>query len=190
MGKVLGKVLVLIIIISLIIPYQSFAGGTKTKGNVAQEAKRKAISDAKRDVNRLMWLGCGCIGTIYAVGAAYLIVPGPKAERLLGKSPDYVYIYTNEYKSARRGQQARYALIGCITGGVIVLTAVAISASQDEVECCTGPDLSCGLSEDCNSMSESCNSCSNTSEGCSDNSEGCSSSGCSDSNSSSCSSNN
>ncbi|TES92058.1 MAG: hypothetical protein E3J87_06285 [Candidatus Cloacimonadota bacterium] len=149
---------VIVLITSSQLPSQE----TKDTGIVAR-AVADAEADAEKDINRITWLGCGCIFTVYTLGAAYLIVPSPKQERLMGKSYDYVWAYTQAYKSRRRALQLRYALIGTGISSVIVITALVIVVSKEgkDGECCTGPDLSCGL-EGCGS-SESCGS----SDGCS-----------------------
>jgi uncharacterized membrane protein YfcA len=76
-------------------------------------ARMAAEADAKSDVSTLLWMGAGFLFNLLGVGAAYIIVPSPPASRLLGKSSEYVAVYTDSYQSAARNVQVKNALIGC-----------------------------------------------------------------------------
>jgi hypothetical protein len=138
-----------------------------SKADIINQARFDAEKDADMDANKFLWLGCGFVTLWMGMAAAYFIVPSPSAERLMGKSADYVFAYTTMYRSKRRSTQTTFATIGCAISGTIATIALLIALENDEVECCSGPDLSCGLSDemdDCNATSENC---SNTSENCS-----------------------
>lgn len=136
------------------------------KVSVIRTATRDAETDAERDVNKVLWLGCGLMTLYLAVGAAYFIVPSAKQERIVGKSFDYVWVYAKAYKSKLRSLQTRYALIGCFIAGVTatIFSLYILSTEGCDVGCCTGPDLSCDPDLGCAD-----------SDGCSD-SDGCGSS--------------
>ena len=119
------------------VPFITFA--QQNTGNVLAitEAKR----DAEADVNKWVWrgagvaaLGCitlGFIGGILATdsygggflgsGVGCLVPPisiysyksGPPPERLIGKSPEYVKVYTETYKSKVRQLRFKQAGSGC-----------------------------------------------------------------------------
>jgi len=143
------------------------------KVSVVGAATMDAAADAERDVNKILWLGCGLITLYLGVGAAYFIVPSAKQERIVGKSFDYVWAYTKAYKSKSRSLQTRYALIGCFITGVAVTVFSLYKASTEgcETDCCTGPDLGCDSPDLGCSDSDGCSN----PDGCSD-SDGCGSS--------------
>jgi len=118
-----------------------------------------AIEDAKRDanadVNKLLWVGAGCLlsgvslvdnyscllSTAGLIGT-YFYRPNPPASRLIGKSPEYVTFYTEAYKAESGKLQALMSTAGCVGGGVVItgcaivgLTtlgiATAVAAAQD-----------------------------------------------------------
>ena len=71
-----------------------------------------------------------CCYTIYG---AYVLTPTavaiidsltPPADRLLGKSPEWVNAYTKAYKSVTRRHRTGATLIGCIAGGVVLAATV------------------------------------------------------------------
>jgi len=83
--------------------------------NASQDASSAIIAadkDVKTNTNGLLWLGAGCMFGLLGVGAAYIMEPSPKASSLLGKSPEYVAAYTDEYKLRGRTIQTRYAWAG------------------------------------------------------------------------------
>ena len=91
------------------------------------EAKVVAEQDAEADTNQLLWIGGnfllslagGCVlGTVGLLGAG-LYEPSPPAERLLGKSPEYVLIYADAYRGKTKHIQVRSAFIGCLGGSVV-----------------------------------------------------------------------
>lgn len=92
----------------------------KASDEIAQ-AISQAKADAKSDVNKIVWIGTGCIFTFFGVGAAYLLSPSPKATRLLGKSPEYVKAYIKYYK-----KKARFIRLVYATGGCVVITTLFI----------------------------------------------------------------
>lgn len=53
---------------------------------------------------------------------AYVMTPPVPAERLLGKSPEYVIFYTNEYEKTMQKKHVEQASIGCLiqTGAVFL----------------------------------------------------------------------
>ena len=99
-----------------------------------QSINETAQTDASLDVNRPVWLITGCLlsGFVFVPGRYSLLLPpvgligsyfhrtGPPSTRLMGKSPEYVAVYTSVYKSKKGRLQAQWTLGGCVTGGVIV----------------------------------------------------------------------
>lgn len=80
-----------------------------------QDPCLEAAIDAKRDINKPLWFGAGCLGGIVGWGAAYVVEPSPSAMRLMGKDPEYVALYTECYKMEGKKIQQKQALYGCLT---------------------------------------------------------------------------
>ena len=116
-------------------PFVTFAQQNSMEAQIMADA----ASDANKDVNKPLWFGTGCLlsGLLFlpmpgwyscflppiGLTGTYFYRPDPPLARLIGKSPEYVTIYTSTYKSKRGGIQARWASAGCISGGVVVGTA-------------------------------------------------------------------
>jgi len=74
----------------------------------------------------LAGLGCGCIG----VGGAYLIRPSLPADKIMGKSSEYIVCYEQEFKSSAAAKQAGYALVGWVIWILIYVTLILPSADD------------------------------------------------------------
>ena len=91
--------------------------------NVEAEAKRDIKTDLDA-VQKVIWFlgGIGC--TIYAVGAAAIMNAHPPIHRLLGKSPEYITIYTTTYVKEVRKVRFLLASAGCFTTSVFYFLLV------------------------------------------------------------------
>ncbi len=97
------------------------------QSSVALEAKTDAEYDAEDDVNTVLWLAAGgilgtagsCLLGSIAIGGAYVYQPVPAAERLLGKSAEYVSFYTDAYKARIRRLQLVAATKGAAGGTAV-----------------------------------------------------------------------
>ncbi|MCD6531997.1 hypothetical protein J7K99_06115 [bacterium] len=87
--------------------------------DVTTKACTDAKLDAQIDINTTLWMGAGCLFGLLGVGAAYVIEPSPPASRLLGKSAEYVAIYTDCYKEEGKSIQTKAALKGCVVGTLV-----------------------------------------------------------------------
>lgn len=127
-----------------VLPTSLYAQRTRPAVNETDAgAYETARMDAREDVSAIKWLGCGCIGTIFAPGIAYLSGASPDEARFVGKSSDYIYTYTRTYKRAVRSYRTKYAMIGCGVTGVFATVGCIIAASQETF------DPSCGLDDAC-----------------------------------------
>lgn len=93
----------------------------------------QAVIDAKNDVNNLhikepvLWGSaafvvatlCGCLGGSVVLGAAHFYTPAPPAEKLIGKSPEYVAAYTLTYQETLQKDNRIAAAGGCLAGSVV-----------------------------------------------------------------------
>ena len=120
-------------------PLQAIAQQSTTFTN----ARTAAEYDAEDDVNTTVWLATGGIlgiagnlplGAI-AIGGAYVYQPVPPAERLLGKSAEYVTIYTDTYKAKARSLRLSAAAKGALGGAAVfcLLGAIKIKPWTDWV---------------------------------------------------------
>lgn len=91
------------------------------------DAKAAAEYDAEDDVNTAIWLAAGgvlgVVGNLplgaVAIGGAYVYQPVPPAERLLGKSAEYVTVYTDAYKAKSRSLRLIAAGKGALGGSAV-----------------------------------------------------------------------
>lgn len=68
-------------------------------------------------------IGCavGCLGPLTLI-SMYQQTPPP--ERFIGKSPEYIDVYTDAYKKRDRSLRVQYTAVGCaIGGGLMILIA-------------------------------------------------------------------
>ena len=91
------------------------------------DAKSAAEYDAEDDVNVTVWLAAGgilgVVGNLplgaVAIGGAYVYQPVPPAERLIGKSAEYVTVYTDAYKAKSRSLRLNAATKGALGGAAV-----------------------------------------------------------------------
>ena len=105
------------------------------QNSVALDAKTDAEYDAETDVNTALWLAAGgvlgtagsCLLGSIAIGGAYVYQPVPPAERLLGKSVEYVSFYTDAYKARIRRLQLVAATKGTLGGSAVFFLLGALN---------------------------------------------------------------
>lgn len=138
--RLLFRVLVVLMSgLSLNFPLQAIAQQNTT----AVDAKAAAEYDAEDDVNTTVWLAAGgvlgVVGNLplgaIAIGGAYVYQPVPPAERLLGKSAEYVTVYTDTYKARSRNLRLSAAAKGALGGAAVfcLLGVVKIKPWADYV---------------------------------------------------------
>jgi hypothetical protein len=86
-------------------------------------AVMEATQDAQADENGVLWFFAGCLLGVIGVVIAAVADPSPPPARLIGKSPEYLAIYTQTYRSEGRSAQLRSSLWGV---GTVVLVVVVI----------------------------------------------------------------
>ncbi|MDE0401757.1 MAG: hypothetical protein OYL97_10815 [Candidatus Poribacteria bacterium] len=112
------------------------------------ECKIAAERDANTHVNKPLWFGAGCltfvasfgcassmgspwgcvVGQITGIVGSSFYRPNPPAERLLGKSPEYVAFYTEAYKAKTAQIHRTWTTLGTVSGTLIFLVAWANSS--------------------------------------------------------------
>jgi len=156
------------LVLALIVPYQTFADELDT-----QMARSRAEQSANNDVSKACWFGAGL--TIIGAGIAMMWPSSsPDPAEFAGKSPEYIRMYTNAYKSRAKKIQTMYSYMGCgltLTMGACAIATIRInegcqdwtdenclpqscySSSEDESSCLTGDD--CGSGDDGSSCGNS-----------------------------------
>ena len=122
-GIIFQILTVLMVVLSVEMPLRCFG----QQDSVALKAKADAEYDAEDDVNTALWLSAGgvlgvagtCLLGTVAVGGAYVYQPVPPADRLLGKSAEYVNFYTDAYKARMRRLQLVAATKGALGGSAV-----------------------------------------------------------------------
>lgn len=122
-GVIFQILAVLVVALSVSMPMRCLA----QQSSVAFKAKADAEYDAEDDVNTALWLSTGgilgvagtCLLGAVAVGGAYVYQPVPPADRLLGKSAEYVNFYTDAYKARMRRLQLVAAAKGALGGSAV-----------------------------------------------------------------------
>ncbi len=100
----------------------------------AENTCAQAQLDAQTDVNSNLWFGAGCLFGLIGWGAAYVIEANPPATRMLGKSPEYVALYSDCYRAEAKTIQTKKALNGCLIGACVsvVFQVMVLSAAASE----------------------------------------------------------
>jgi len=101
----------------------------------AARATTEAMNDARADTNGTLWFFAGCLLGVIGIIIAYVAEPTPPPARLMGKSPEYLAIYTTTYKSEARSIQGRAAIWGTATAVAVfvviyIVVIVAIVKSD------------------------------------------------------------
>ena len=123
-------ILSLLLIFGSVLPPIRTAAAQTVAG--VQTYASQAIIDAEHDAavaaDPLLWMvgtfiGTSLVGCLFcglpAIGVAYIHQPSPPVARLIGKSPEYVMLYTQTYKERIRSYQVQDATIGCVGGSLV-----------------------------------------------------------------------
>ena len=85
------------------------------------DAQLRAEQDAESDAKKVRWFFIGFFGNIIGALIASIYEPAPPASRLLEKSPEYVALYTDSYRSKSRSIQVRQSVIGLVVPFVLMI---------------------------------------------------------------------
>lgn len=106
----------------------------------AGRALAEGVQDADADINGTLWFFAGCLIGVIGIAIAYFAEPSPPPARLMGKSAEYVAIYSGAYKTEGKSVQGRHAIYGCLIGTavgiaiyIIIVVAVLKSANTTTV---------------------------------------------------------
>ena len=103
------------------------ANASVITGVVAAWANERLLANALDSLNDPMcFLPVFGAYTLAPTAVAILHAPTPPADRLLGKSPDWVNAYTKAYKTNMRGARAVSSAMGCVMGSVVLLSTLGV----------------------------------------------------------------
>ncbi|MCS7232226.1 MAG: hypothetical protein RMJ67_08835 [Elusimicrobiota bacterium] len=115
------KIISLLLVICLLISFN----------RASEDIIRQALEDAHRDVKRNfkedVWVAVGFFGNIFGVLFAYFYSPKIPVSSLMGKSPEYVSVYIENYKEFYKNLRLKSSLLGF---GVSSLLLIAVVSSK------------------------------------------------------------
>ena len=71
---------------------------------------------AERDINKQLWFMTGCCLSGVGYTIAFLTTPELPVHRFMGKPPEYVFFYIQEYERKTKRLQTYYTFLGSLTG--------------------------------------------------------------------------
>jgi hypothetical protein len=104
----------------------------------AGRALSEGVQDADADINGTLWFFAGCLIGVIGIAIAYLAEPSPPPARLMGKSAEYIAIYTGAYKTEGKSVQGRHAIYGCLIGtavgiAIYIILVVAVLKTANDM---------------------------------------------------------
>jgi len=94
---------------------------TQRSVNWQQKAIANAKKDGKRDAPGIVFALYGCVAPIISpivIGSGRVFKPSPPPTAIVGKSPEYVALYTETYQRSMQKAAAKKAWMGSIVGCV------------------------------------------------------------------------
>jgi len=141
-----------VVVLTFSMPFTALA----QRNLVVAQAEADATADANKDVNKPLWFGTGCLlsGLVFlplpgwsscllppiGLTGTYFYRPAPPVSRLIGRTPEYVDVYTSTYKTKRGSAQASWASAGCLSGGAavgLIAVGMGIGIRLDEIRIST-----------------------------------------------------
>ena len=120
------------VVLTFSLPFTAIA----QQNSVAEQAVAEAEADANKDVNKPLWFATGgllsglvfvplsgvysCLLPPVGLAGTYFYQPNPPTERFIGKSAEYVAIYSETYKKERSRLQVFWSTAGCASGSVVI----------------------------------------------------------------------
>lgn len=89
------------------------------KESITFQAMRDAEIDVESNFDTPIWFLIGCVFPAAGVLSTYFIEPVVPADRLIGKSLEYVAHYTDTYRRGMKKRQSDTAIKGCLVGSAI-----------------------------------------------------------------------
>ena len=106
------------------------------------KAAADAERDAQADTDTAFWFIVGCFGSVLGFLYANYNVPTVPADRLIGKSPDYVTTYSSVYVRESKAIRQNRVVTGCVTSaiaGVVLSGCLIVTAGSTTPTASTTP---------------------------------------------------
>ena len=87
-----------------------------TEASISATAIKDARYDAQQDIDTAIWFFAGCCLSGAGFTIAYLKTPDIPVRRFMGKPPEYVFFYIEEYERKTKKLQTYYTFWGSLTG--------------------------------------------------------------------------
>jgi hypothetical protein len=98
-------------------------------------AVMEATQDARADENGALWFFAGCLLGLIGVVIAAVAEPTPPPARLMGKSPEYLAVYTQTYRAEGKSAQLRSSLWGVgtvVVAFVVIYVIIIVSLTKNQ----------------------------------------------------------
>jgi hypothetical protein len=115
--KKLGIVLLVVALLSTCAPVLTLAYATG--GDSCGQAKTDAMTDSGG--SKWLWFAAGFFFNLLGVAGGYLIPMPVPANRIMGKSADYVANYSACYQEQSKGDNGMMAVWGCVVSSVLYI---------------------------------------------------------------------
>lgn len=103
-------------------------GTTMSDVEECQKGDFDGTKDAKESPGHIiLGLFCGIFGFLIA----YISKPVPPADKLVGKSPEYVRCYTESYQERARKKNVQNACSGWLVGAALVMLIITLQDAQE-----------------------------------------------------------
>ena len=84
----------------------------------------KLLHNSLNNIQPACWLAIYGAYVLTPTAVATIRSPTPPADRLLGKSPEWVNAYTKAYKKSMRRYRAEASAVGCLLGGTVLFATI------------------------------------------------------------------
>ena len=101
-----------------------------TESDIAYQALLDARRDAEADASAMKGVVLGFFCGLIGVGITYFTPPSPPVHRFIGKSSEYVLLYTDEYRRVARKEETFHAIGGCAMAVAFTYFFIAINSSN------------------------------------------------------------
>ena len=91
---------------------------------LAYWTNEKLLHNSLNNIQPVCWLAIYGAYVLTPTAVALIDSPTPPADRLLGKSPEWVNAYTIAYKNTMKRYRAEASLVGCLAGGTMLYTTL------------------------------------------------------------------
>ena len=102
-----------------------------TQASTSADAIEHARIHAQRDINKQLWFFTGCCLSGVGYTIAFLSTPDIPVHRFIGKPPEYVFFYIQEYDRKTKKLQAYYTFWGAVISfGVLAILSLYGSTTR------------------------------------------------------------